>query len=198
MLRSFKHLLGAVLGLSLAACATTGASLNTHPRLAELERLKQERGWTFDLKYTEVLERPLPKRIPLRTMSSRQSREQTKTSKAQLASANKTGNGPWNTQCDSTASQWDWRTERHVGEVRDQGRQCFSCWAFAAAAAFEASYSVQHGQYIPVSEQNVLNCASTMSTCDGGLVADAYNEVPSPPPSSCLAEGRDEGPVLLA
>jgi C1A family cysteine protease len=96
--------------------------------LAELERLKQERGWTFDLKYTEVLERPLPKRIPLRTMSSRQSREQTKTSKAQLASASKTSNGPWNTQCDSTASQWDWRTEGHVGEVRDRGELLRSTW----------------------------------------------------------------------
>jgi len=55
MPRSFKHLLGAVLGLSLAACATAGASPRTDSRLAELERLKQERGWTFDLKYTNVL-----------------------------------------------------------------------------------------------------------------------------------------------
>jgi C1A family cysteine protease len=179
MPRSFKHLLGAVLGLSLAACATAGASPRTDSRLAELERLKQERGWTFDLKYTEVLERPLPKRIPLRTMSSRQPREQAKTSKVQLASASKPGTGPWKTRCDSSASQWDWRTEGHIGEVRDQGRQCFSCWAFATAAAFEASYSVQHGQYVPVSEQNLLNCASTMSTCAGGLVADAYNVLTS-------------------
>jgi C1A family cysteine protease len=131
------------------------------------------------LKYTEVLERPLPKRIPLRTMNSRQSREQAKTSKAQLASASKTGNGPWKTGCDSTASQWDWRTEGHVGEIRDQGPECFSCWAFATAAAFEASYSIQHGRYVPVSEQNLLNCASTMSTCEGGLVADAYSVLKS-------------------
>jgi len=179
MLRSFKQLLGAVLGFSLAACATAGAPPRTDSRLAELERLKQERGWTFDLKYTEVLERPLPKRIPLRTMSSRQSREQATTSKAQLASASKPGSGPWKTRCDSSASQWDWRTEGHVGEIRDQGPRCFACWAFATAAAFEASYSVQHGRYVPVSEQNLLNCASTMSTCEGGVVADAYTVLTS-------------------
>jgi C1A family cysteine protease len=174
MLRSLPHLLGIVLGLSLAACATAGAPPKTHSRLAELERLKKERGWTFDLKYTDVLERPLPPRIPLTTRSSRQSLEQTKKPKGQLASASKTSSGPWNTRCDASARQWDWRTEGHVGDVRDQGRQCLACWAFAAAAAFEGSYSVQHGTYVPVSEQNVLNCASDMSDCAGGLVADAY------------------------
>jgi len=174
MLRAFKQLLGVVVGLSLAACATASTPLETHSRLVALEQLKQERGWTFDLKYTEVIERPLPPRLHLRTMSSRQSSERTKEAKAQLASASKSSSGPWNTRCDSSASQWDWRTEGHMGDIRDQGRQCFSCWAFAAAAAFEGSYSVQHGNYVPVSEQNVLNCASDMSDCEGGMVVDAY------------------------
>ncbi|HLM44757.1 MAG TPA: C1 family peptidase [Myxococcaceae bacterium] len=143
--------------------------------MAELERLKKERGWTFDVKYTEVLERPLPRPIPLMTMSSRQSGEPAKKPRTQLASTSKPSAGPWKTRCDSSASQWDWRTEGHVGEVRDQGRVCNACWAFAATAAFEASYSVQHGRYVPVSEQNVLNCASPSSTCAEGFVGDAYN-----------------------
>jgi C1A family cysteine protease len=174
MLRSFKHLLGVVLGLSLAACATTSPLPKAHSRLAELERLKKERGWTFELKYTEVLKRSLPKRIPLRTKNSRQSREQTKRSNALLTSASKTLKGPWSTQCDASASSWDWRKEGRIGDVRDQGPQCLACWAFAAVTAFEASYSVQHGSSIPVSEQNVLNCASESSDCEGGLVVDAY------------------------
>jgi C1A family cysteine protease len=173
MVRSFKHVVGVVLGLSLAACVTARPAPKTHSRLAELERLKKERGWTFDLKYTEVLERPLPKRIPHRTMTSRQAGEQPKKSKARPASVTKSRLGPWRTQCDSSASQWDWRTEGHIGDIRDQGL-CLSCWAFAAATAFEASYSVQHGKYIPISEQNVLNCASALSTCAGGLVFDAF------------------------
>lgn len=61
-----------------------------------------------------------------------------------------------------------------MGEVRDQGRQCLSCWAFAAVSAFEGSYSVQHGRYTSASEQDVLNCASESSDCTGGQVADAY------------------------
>ncbi|WNG26168.1 hypothetical protein F0U62_20675 [Cystobacter fuscus] len=174
MLRFFQRLLVISLGFSFSACATAGAPPQTHARLAELERLRKERGWTFEVKYTEVLERPLPPRIPLRTMSSRQSREQTKESRVQPVSTSKPPNGPWNTRCDPKAAQWDWRTEGHVGDIRDQGSQCFSCWAFAAAAAFEGSYSVQHGKYVPVSEQNVLNCASESSDCNGGLVTDAY------------------------
>lgn len=174
MLRAFRRLLGVVLGLSLAACATANHSPRSDSRLAQLERLKKERGWTFDLKYTEVLERPLPKPLPVMTMSSRQSGEPAKKPRTQLASTSKPSGGPWNTQCDSGASQWDWRTEGHVGEVRDQGR-CNACWAFAATAAFEASYSVQHGRFMPVSEQNVLNCASPSSTCAEGFVGHAYD-----------------------
>jgi C1A family cysteine protease len=106
-------------------------------------------------------------------MTSRKSAEQPKKSKARPASVTKPLIGPWRTQCNSSASQWDWRTEGHIGDIRDQGL-CFSCWAFAAATAFEASYSIQHGKYVPISEQNVLNCASALSTCAGGLVFDAF------------------------
>lgn len=174
MLRSCKHLLGVFLGLSLTACATVSAPPKTDPRIAQLERRKQEDGWTFDVKYTEVMERPLPPRIPLRVMSSRQSFDQAKQSKARLDAANKKRQYPWNTQCDPSAAQWDWRTEGHIGAVRAQ-EKCAACWAFATTAAFEASYSIQYGRYVPVSEQSVINCASASSTCKNGSVEDAYD-----------------------
>lgn len=174
MPRIGQKLFFVALGASLSACATGGVPLEIHPRLAKLKQLGETRGWTFDMKYTEILERPLPPRIPRRTMDSRQSHAQPKNSTVQFASARPSSNGPWKTRCDPGANQWDWRTEGHLGEVRDQGSFCNSCWAFAAATAFEASYAIQHGRYFPISEQNILNCASESSDCNEGLAIDAY------------------------
>lgn len=175
MLRSLKHWCGVALALALMARGTAQALPETSSqKMAELERLKKERGWTFDLKYTDMLERPLPPRLSLRTVGSRQSGEQTQKEPPAHVSERNTSKGSWNTRCDSRMSHWDWRAEGHVGDIRDQGDQCSSCWVFATVAAFEGSYSVQHGKYVPVSEQDVLDCASESSSCAGGLVEDAY------------------------
>ena len=106
MLRILKHLMGVCLGLSLAACATTSAPPRVHPRLVELERLRQERGWTFEMKYTEVLERPLPRRIPLRTMSARQSPAPNKEPRGPLAPANQAPGAPWKPSSSPPSPGW--------------------------------------------------------------------------------------------
>ena len=175
MLRSSSPWFGVALGLFLGASAAASAQPGTDPRLARLETLKREQGWTFGLRYTEVLERPLPPRISLRVGSAQPSGEQEGDSRDALDTSHKASGEPSVAQCHSEAGQWDWRTGGAVGEVRDQ-KGCLACWAFAAATAFEGNYYLRHGLHISVSEQNVLDCAPAASDCGGGgHVTDAYS-----------------------
>ncbi len=64
--------------------------------------------------------------------------------------------------------KWDWREQGCVTPVKNQG-SCGSCWAFAAAAAFESSYAITNGkQWIDVSEQELLDCTFGDVNCVGG------------------------------
>ena len=57
--------------------------------------------------------------------------------------------------------------------------QCGSCWAFAATAALESKMMIATGQYIDLSEQQLVDCASDAegytgsSGCDGGWPHEA-------------------------
>lgn len=52
----------------------------------------------------------------------------------------------------------DWRDWGVVSPIRDQ-MSCGSCWTFQAAAVIESTYAVKYGPLIPVSEQQMLDCA---------------------------------------
>ena len=45
----------------------------------------------------------------------------------------------------------DWRSK--MNPVKDQGKSCESCWAFAATAAIEGRYAIKHGSKVNLSEQ---------------------------------------------
>ncbi|MGY3494366.1 C1 family peptidase [Bradyrhizobium sp. USDA 4502] len=65
-------------------------------------------------------------------------------------------------------SRWDWREQGCVTPVKNQG-SCGSCWAFAAAAAFESSYAITNNkQMIDISEQELLDCTFGDVNCVGG------------------------------
>ncbi|CAI2370489.1 unnamed protein product [Moneuplotes crassus] len=60
--------------------------------------------------------------------------------------------------------------------VKNQGA-CGSCWAFSAAATFEARYELAHGQTNTdalYSEQELVDCEPQSDGCEGGLMDFAF------------------------
>ncbi len=57
--------------------------------------------------------------------------------------------------------------------IRDQGN-CGSCWDFAACAALESVIRIYSGEFLDLSEQQVLSCATPGYGCDGGSASIAW------------------------
>lgn len=67
----------------------------------------------------------------------------------------------------------DWRDKGVVGPIGDQG-SCGSCWAFSAIQSIESVNAISTGTFHKFSEQNIVDCVTTCSGCNGGLMTDAY------------------------
>ena len=64
----------------------------------------------------------------------------------------------------------DWRASGAVGPVKDQA-VCGSCWSFSATQAMSSAWWLSTGEYISLSEQQVMDCSwdyGTNEACDGG------------------------------
>ncbi|CAN7114685.1 unnamed protein product [Brassica rapa subsp. narinosa] len=68
----------------------------------------------------------------------------------------------------------DWTKAGIVSPVRDQG-QCEAGWAISSVGAVEAAYRKKYplGR-ISLSEQQLLDCSTTNTGCDGGAAANAF------------------------
>ncbi|XP_078528328.1 cathepsin K-like [Lissotriton helveticus] len=76
----------------------------------------------------------------------------------------------------SLPPQVDWRDQRCVTAVKDQGR-CGSCWAFAAVGALESRYCIKTGELFEMSEQELVDCDSEDGGCCGGFPYSAFKYI---------------------
>jgi cathepsin F len=68
---------------------------------------------------------------------------------------------------------WSWKDQGVVSAVKDQG-SCGSCWAFATMANLEGLYALKKGVVKTFSEQQLVDCDTTDSGCNGGLMEYAF------------------------
>jgi hypothetical protein len=63
----------------------------------------------------------------------------------------------------------DWSTQGAVTPVKDQG-QCGSCWSFSTTGALESRCAISTGEFHSLSEQELVDCDTQDSGCNGGLM----------------------------
>jgi C1A family cysteine protease len=79
----------------------------------------------------------------------------------------------------SAPSEWDWTSKSgYVSPVQDQG-SCGSCWAFATSAGFETARVVAGNKLVKLSEQQLVDCDTSNSGCNGGNLTYAEKYIKS-------------------
>lgn len=75
--------------------------------------------------------------------------------------------------CAPKASSFDYRDTGAIQPAKDQN-PCGSCYIFAAAAAYEASWYLQNGEHVRISQQHLLDCAKA-GDCSGGFHTGVFD-----------------------
>jgi len=71
-------------------------------------------------------------------------------------------------------SEVNWVTANKVSAVKNQG-SCGSCWAFSTTGAVESVNAIRYSTNVTtLSEQQLVDCSTQNSGCDGGLMDYAF------------------------
>ena len=73
----------------------------------------------------------------------------------------------------------DWTTRGAVTAIKNQGRSCGSCWAFAAVGATEGAYAIAAGGHLVSLSEQRLSRAISRAGCKGGDSGQAFDWVES-------------------
>ena len=68
---------------------------------------------------------------------------------------------------------WNWKDQGVVSDIKDQG-SCGSCWAFSTMGNLEGLYALEKHVVKTFSEQQLVDCDTLDSGCNGGLMEYAF------------------------